>query len=102
MIDNPYSRYQSYLESPDPRALRKLRKDFAECHETLDFMFDVIQTLKPAVTIKFGEFLESVEDIRVSLNKLITHHKNKKEVMKLIHDAGSYESYVKKLHTPRW
>ncbi len=102
MLDNSYSRYESYRKStdkkdPNPKEQKKLRRDFEDSNEILDDIIEVIKSFKPARTLKFGEFQEAVDNIKVCFSKLKVHYKNKDEISKLIEDVGSYESHVKEL-----
>ncbi len=102
MLDNSYSRYESYRKStdkkdPNPKEQKMLRRDFEDCNEILYDIFEVIKSFKPARTLKFGEFQEAVDNIKVCFSKLKVHYKNKDEIKKLIEDVGSYESHVKEV-----
>ncbi len=101
-LDNSYSRYESYRKStdtkdPNPKEQKKFRREFEDSNEILDNIFEVIKSFKPARTLKFGEFQEAVDNIKVCFSKLKVHYKNKDEISKLIEDVGSYESHVKEL-----
>ncbi len=101
-LDNSYSRYERYRKStdkkdPNPKEQKKLRRDFEDSNEILDDIIEVIKSFKPARTLKFGEFQEAVDNIKVCFSKLKVHYKNKDEISKLIEDVGSYESHVKEL-----
>ena len=94
-LDNPYSRYGKASKS-SPRARMKLQKlltrDFKETHETLEKMFSLVKTFKPAVTIKFGEFREASQDIRDSFVSLQVHYANIKEIKEIFANVDCEES----------
>ena len=75
-LDNPYSRYNNASTASLAKFQKRLLRDFEETHETLDEMFALLKTLKPAVTIKFGEFHEVSQNIRDSFVNLQVHYAN--------------------------
>ena len=87
MIDNPYTRLQTVQERGDEldqEDKEMLSSDFATAHKTLEKFFTVTKRLKPALTLKFGEFHDAVQDIETSLAKLRVIYENKSKVDKLM------------------
>ena len=85
MVDNPYTRLQTVPgDDLDEETKEILSSDFATAHKMLEKMFTVTKRLKPALTLKFGEFHDAVEDIETSLAKLRVIYENKSIVDKLM------------------
>ena len=83
-LDNPYSRYNNASPASLAKFQKRLMRDFEETHETLEKMFALLKTLKPVVTIKFGEFHEVLQDIRDSFVNLQVQYSNIRELKKSI------------------
>ena len=81
ILDNPYTRYEGVKEM-NARLTRTLSRNFEDAHLVLDDMFEVIKKFKPAVTIKFGEFHATIEEIATSLAKLGAFYENKRSMEK--------------------
>ena len=87
MLDNPYTRLQTVQECGDELdedTKDILSSDFATVHKMLEKFFTVTKRLKPALTLKFGEFHDAVQDIETSLAILRVIYENKSKVDKLM------------------
>ena len=92
VLDNPYSRYNNASPKKLLKFQKRLMRDFEETHETLEEMFTLVKTLKPAVTIKFGEFHEVSQDIRDSFVNLQVQYTNIRELKDIFANVGCEES----------
>ena len=91
-LDNPFSRYNNASPASLAKFQKRLLRDFEETHETLDEMFALLKTLKPAVTIKFGEFHEVSQNIRDSFVNLQVHYANIRELKEIFANVDCEES----------
>ena len=92
ILDNPYSRYNNASPKTRVKFKKILTRDFKETHETLEEIFVLLKSFKPAVTITFGEFHEVSQDIQVSLFNIQVQYVNIRELMQTFANVDCEES----------
>ena len=90
VLDNPYSRLEN-ADRTDKRMMKTLKYDFMFSHEVLGDMFAVIKRLKPELTLNFGLFYETVQQIEACFTKIRTSYDNKCELEKVLEVMNSEE-----------